>query len=97
MSETSCASAPQLFDFLSAPPPLGVVASVSESGNTSSIPSDVPVEPSEPSIAYSDVVRGPVNPSEPTPVYRASNVSPRGKLSSPSVTPALRTVSSAIM
>ncbi len=65
VSETSCASVPQLFDFLSAPPPSGVVASVSESGNTSSIPSDVPVEPSEPSIAYSDVVRGPVNPSEP--------------------------------
>ena len=65
MSETLCTSALQLFDFLSAPPPLGVVASVSESGNTSSIPSDVPVEPSEPSIAYSDVVRGPVNPSEP--------------------------------
>ena len=65
VSESSCASAPQLFDFLSVPLPSGYLASGSESGNASSIPPDDSVEPSGQSIAYADVVRGPVNPSEP--------------------------------
>ena len=65
VNSNASALAPQSFDFLSLPPPSGVVASVSRSANASSLPSDDPVELFGQNTVYADVARGPVISSEP--------------------------------